>query len=583
MPANTSGTPIDPTEWNRNDGFSPNSPLLVFVPGLDVAASGLPSWTDPSTARSPQSPVVLVDAATGELLPLWAELDAGAAEGDQLLVIRPARPLDEGRRYVVGLSGLVATDGTAIEPAPVFRAFRDRLDGPDWIEARRQVMEDDFEVLRLSGVDRSTLYLSWDFTVASQRNLAERALSIRDDALARFTEAGPPVTITSSAPGGDGLIAARIDGTVEVPNFLEGDGGPGSSFWYGGTGRTSADDLPIENGTIRAPFTCIVPSSDSGQPLHLVQYGHGLLGSADEVASAPMRDFAAEHDAVLCATDWIGMSSSDLLFAAAALGDVSLFPAVADRLQQGFVDAMVLGRAMTDEAGELVAALGDVDTSQLDFIGNSQGSILGLALTALSPDIERAVLGVPGINFSLLLPRSADFDAFLDVMRAAYPDDSDRMLVIALMQMLWDRGEGGGYANHVTSSPLPGSPPKDVLLQVALGDHQVTPLAALVEARAIDAAYDTPFAAPGRLRADTVVAGLDAIDAYPYPGSAIVLFDSGADEIPIEAVPPRTGHDPHQDPRADPEAREQAAVFLFDDQLIDVCGAQACTADPVAG
>ena len=46
-PANASGVPIDLTEWNRNDGFSPNSTLLTFVPGLDAAGSGLPSWTDP--------------------------------------------------------------------------------------------------------------------------------------------------------------------------------------------------------------------------------------------------------------------------------------------------------------------------------------------------------------------------------------------------------------------------------------------------------------------------------------------------------------------------------------------------------
>ena len=31
--ANSSGVPIDLTEWNRNDGFSPNSTMLTYVPG----------------------------------------------------------------------------------------------------------------------------------------------------------------------------------------------------------------------------------------------------------------------------------------------------------------------------------------------------------------------------------------------------------------------------------------------------------------------------------------------------------------------------------------------------------------------
>jgi hypothetical protein len=38
MPANHPGKHIDPTEWNRNDGFSPSSIGLTVVPNLDVAA-----------------------------------------------------------------------------------------------------------------------------------------------------------------------------------------------------------------------------------------------------------------------------------------------------------------------------------------------------------------------------------------------------------------------------------------------------------------------------------------------------------------------------------------------------------------
>ena len=36
---------------------------------------------------------------------------------------------------------------------------------------------------------------------------------------------------------------------------------------------------------------------------------------------------------------------------------------------------------------------------------------MGGALTALAPDFDRAVLGVPGMNYSTLLRRSVDFDA----------------------------------------------------------------------------------------------------------------------------------------------------------------------------
>ena len=90
------------------------------------------------------------------------------------------------------------------------------------------------------------------------------------------------------------------------------------------------------------------------------------------------------------------------------LQDLSRFPTLADRAQQGFVNFMYVGRWMLKrDWGDL-----DVDQSALFYDGNSQGGIMGGALTALAPDFERAVLGVPGMNYSTLLRRSVDFDMY---------------------------------------------------------------------------------------------------------------------------------------------------------------------------
>src|SRR5438128_2083125 len=35
MPANAAGVPVDPTEFNRNDGFSPGTLIVAKVPGID--------------------------------------------------------------------------------------------------------------------------------------------------------------------------------------------------------------------------------------------------------------------------------------------------------------------------------------------------------------------------------------------------------------------------------------------------------------------------------------------------------------------------------------------------------------------
>ena len=46
-----------------------------------------------------------------------------------------------------------------------------------------------------------------------------------------------------------------------------------------------------------------------------------------------------------------------------------------------------------------------------------------------------------------------------------------------MIQMMWDRGEPDGYANHMTSNPLPGTPAHHVLIEMAYGDHQVSNVA----------------------------------------------------------------------------------------------------------
>ena len=66
------------------------------------------------------------------------------------------------------------------------------------------------------------------------------------------------------------------------------------------------------------------------------------------------------------------------------------------------------------------------------------------------------MLGVPAMNYSTLLNRSVDYTEFSGVSTGAYPDELDRSSTSPLIQMLWDRGEGDGYAQHMTDDPLPG-------------------------------------------------------------------------------------------------------------------------------
>ncbi len=589
LPTNSSGAPIDPTVWNRQDGFSANTPLLTWIDGLDGTATALPPWTDLASSLDEDATVVLVDVSSGERVPLWAEVDIDSSgPSGELLVIRPAISLEPATTYAIGLRGLVTTDGTPVEPSAAFRALRDRLSTDiGLIEDRRDAMAQAFDALQHSGVERDDLQIAWTFTTASTENTTADILAMRDETLGGLDTAAPEFEITTVAENPEPGVARLVEGTYSVPNWMTLGGGPGTILNLDDDGR------PELNGVQQSPFACVIADSVlvGSEPAHAVLYGHGLLGSHLEVTAGNVVAMSNEHNALYCATKWAGFSDDDIPTAISALQDFSNFPTFVDRMSQGFVNQLVLGRLMLADnglVGEPAFLRPDgstlLDNSTLHYDGNSQGGIMGMALAAISTDFERAVLGVVGMNYSTLLPRSVDFDVFETVLVPAYPDPVDRAIGIAAVQMLWDRAEGAGYVRHVIDDPLPGTPPKHVLMHVAFGDWQVSELTAMVAARTMGVPIHRPVVADGRSREVDPGWGIDTLD-YPADNaasdtSALVIWDSGSDRIPLEAVPPSTSRDPHADPRNDVEVRRQKAAFLFDGELIDVCNAGPCSAAP---
>ena len=581
MPTNKDGVQVDPAEWNRQDGFSPGQPISTYIPELDVEQSRITPSTDIGASLAEDAPVVLWDATDGERLAYWGELDASATSDDaRVLYIRPARNYLDGHRIVVGFRDLRDALGATLEPSAAFQAYRDRLDsGVPAIEAQRDRYEQVFTDLGDAGVERDDLYLAWDFTVASTRNLTERILAMRDDAFASLDGGTPTFSVTSVEQNPEDNVARRVTGTVDVPLYLEENGEPGTAFVYGD------DDLPMRNGTATFPagFICNIPPSALDTPARPSLYGHGLLGSNDEVNAGNVREMGATNNIMLCATKWIGFSEDDIGNAVNTLNDLSNFYTVADRSQQGMLNALFLGRAMVDPNGFSTdeAFAGVIDTSELFYDSNSQGAIMGGALTAVSTDFTRAVLGVSGMNYSTLLQRSIDWDTYRAIYDPAYPDEIERGIGISLLQMLWDRFETNGYANHLTDDPLPDTPEHKILMHVAFADHQVANISAEVEARTIGATLACPALSNGRIDDVNPHWGLDCIESYPYDGSAIVYWDSGTPPPPPNNVAPSEGEDPHEDPRRNPDAQRQKSEFLESDgAVLDVCNRTPCTAEP---
>jgi hypothetical protein len=618
-PANKNGVHIDPTDQNRADGFSPGNLIITKVPGLDnqqaFQRTGAVPITDVARSFDPRQPIVVINARTLRRQLIWSEIDANAKDPkDATLLIRPAVNFDEGGHYIVALRNLKDASGNPISASPAFRLYRDRhKTHVPLIERRRHHMEWLFKRLRRAGIERNDLYLTWDFTVASERSLASRALHIRDQAFAglgdrnladlRVRGSAPPFTVTSvqnfapcgadgCGPGENDEIARQVQGTFAVPCYLDKTGcPPGSRLNLG------ADGLPqrLPGNTIDAHFICNIPRAALGHPARPSLYGHGLFGNPDEINAGNVKDMSAEHDFVFCGTPWIGMSDEDVGQAITILQDLSRFPTLADRMQQSFLDFDFLGRLMIHPQGFVsnpAFRFGNtpaIDTHRLFYDGNSQGGIAGGALTALAPDFNRAVLGVPGMNYSTLLQRSVDFDTYAIILVPYYPSELERPLSLSLIQLLWDRAEANGYAEHMTSRPYPNTPAHTVLLDAAFGDHQVSYTTAEVEARTIGARIREPALDAGRSWELRPFFGIPPIRHFPYNGSALVMWDSGplrsdghggtlgTPAPPTTDTPPRLGNDPHELPRREASARLQKSEFLqVNGRLIDVCDDHPC-------
>jgi hypothetical protein len=652
MPQNKNGVPIDPTDFNRADGFSPGSAITVKIPEVETQAAfdntGFVPITDPGAYADPDQAAVVIDADTGERQPIIAELDAnpnhyqpGDTE-DVNLIIRPTVNFLDGHRYIVALRNIRDAGDNPVDAPMAFRVYRDNIATTDGdVEARRPHMEDLLTTLAGDGIQRQGLYLAWDFTVASEHSLAGRALAIRNDALAQLGDDTPgDQSIDGDAPtfhvtnvlntGDPGLPANTlrlIDGELtDIPCYLNNqDCKPGGTFNFKADGDVDATPTGIaddpDEATTGVRFECVIPNSAvSGSNVVPTQsgiFGHGLLGDFSQVDDMIRfsNSEANVSNTTWCATNWAGFSSDDIgPSVIPSLADLSNFPKLTDRMQQGFVNMIYLGRAMMLDDGfnsdpafqldpdgpsgnppEPVLAL-----NQLNWEGISQGAIMGGALTALEPDLTQSVLDVVGMNYSTLLSRSTDSGQYLDIpdlgLWANYPGLERRPLVLSLMQLLWDRGEANGYAQHMTDNPLPDTPEHHVLLQLAYGDHQVTNLAAETEARTIGAQVHTPELDTGRHWAADPLFGLTPISSYPYSGSAaMVYYDGGplgfdgdqdcTDEsmqpqhgtapAPLVNLPPNPvsvyGCDPHQYPRRSLDGVTHAASWLSPAAEIGQC------------
>jgi hypothetical protein len=559
MPANKDGLPIDPAEWNTLDGFSPGPVIeAFFAQGVDLEASRVPTIGNIARSLETDCPTVLYDAQTGRRVPHFTELDTHASSpASQMLLIRPATRLRNEGFYIVAIRGLIDLDGNPIAAPRPFQILRDGLATPvRVINERRRRMDGVLNSLEEGGIERENLILAWDFIVASSDSITGRALSLRDQGLAANGPGSPPFHITEIEDEVNDDLFRRVRGTFTVPLFMTGPTPPARL-------NLDANGLPVQNGTAEAPFIVTIPrlavGAGTANAARPILYGHGLLGSGDEVNAGHLQAFQNRFNFVAGATDWIGMAEEDVAAIIGFIPDLSGFPILPDRLQQAMLNFILLGRLMTAPDGLVsdpafqVNGEPLIDTEEVYFYGISQGGIAGGTFMALTPDTRRGVLGVGAANYSILLERSTDFEPFQILLQGAYPDELDRQLLLGLIQQLWDRADPQGYLPHLMVDPFPATPPKKLLLQPGLHDSQVPSIGTEIEVRSLLIPSVSPpaqrwFQVPER--------------AAPFDGSAVAIYDVNGTIPPLTNTAPADDNGVHEAVRRLDAAQRQIDAFL---------------------
>jgi hypothetical protein len=587
-PANTSSVHISPTYQDDLDGFSPGSDIMTYISGLSLTNSKIATSTDIAASLNANSPIVIVDMATGAHVPYFAELDAqNPNPASQLLLIHPAYALTEGQRYAVVLRNLKNTSNGAIAPAARTLAA---LNGTLKPASRGAYIKNLITVQLHTLLGGHTPYMAWDFTVGSEMSIARPALTMRDQAYKTLKANGAPPfkVLTNTTSAG----VKTVTGTFQVPLFLK-------QATHTSAMNVSSSGLPKMNGKLTWPadFICVMLSTiqPKGAALPAV-YGHGLLGSASEVEGSVTSNFSEKvaDDMMGCATDWLGMSANDEQNVIATLGNLSKFPTLVDQMLQGFVNFQFLGRLINSPDGfatssafkEGSSASGQVlfKVGKCTYIGYSQGGIMGAAVSAISNEWTRVVLGQGGMDYSgLLLQRSTDWSEYESVLGAAYPNLDDQQIGLQLAQLLWDRGEADGYAQHLTSNPYPGTKVKQVFLIENYGDHQVPNVGTEMLARTIGAKEYAP--AFSRVSGSFNTAyGLGVLNQTKSARAALEFWDFGTLTPPTDNLGPSNGSgaaaDPHDYGRPSPVITGQIITFLKTGVVPDVCGGKACKAPP---
>ena len=540
------------------DGWSRMPVILSQFPG-GVDPGSLPNPADPSASLADDSAVWLINATTGERVPVLAEVDATTKLIErQSLIVRPQIALDWSTTHVVIIkTTLRAADGSELPVRDTFRALRDEIPtDSNTVEQWRLPFETVNQVIYDQGLEREEVLLAWSFTTGSQEAVTTPMLSMVDSMMDASLGAFAVDEVTSNDAN------AIVRGHFDAPNFIGPDG----------TLVLDADYRAIAQGTYEVPVQVTVPVTVT-EARPVILFGHGFFASIDEPTWSSLQGLMQPNQFTAVTTDFPGFREDDLIATTGVLGgDVNRIDEVVAQNMQGQANFAALARLLQDGLDDTIevdhgdGAFKPLDADRLTYMGTSNGGTQGFTIMSTTPHIEHGVLVVPGGAMAHMLERATQWNTLGGLLKNQFDDPRELQMVIGLSQTQLDPMDGINFVDHMLADPFPGRPEKTVVIHEATGDTQVANM--ITEVMARTAGFKAWDPSPRELWGfERITPSDSAVDTT----SAYTIYDEGYAPNPAGNVAPPEENGAHRSIRDIPAYRTNVAHFINTHEIINVC------------
>lgn len=505
----------------RADGFSRVGSLVTsFVERID------PASLEGSVRLFVAEPG---RADRGAEVPLWLEVVAEdpEAELETAVVAHPRVPLAPDTHYVAIVTGALRTeDGGTPARSRTAELVLDQVAPASQAEADlRGHHAPTRRLLAEVGVDPAAVLRAWDFTTRSAEDPRHRLRTMRDAAVGAVDAGEVEVAIDAVDPRTEGPIAVVVQGRLTgLPDFLAEDGL-----------RVDADGEPVASGTREAPFRVVIPAGEGDY--RMILFGHGTGGSFEDVS---FDEVIAEAGAAKVSIQLYGWTGDSVVQTFLRMQDVAYGSSVAaGSLVQAVADGAAIRRAMVGAIGDALAAddLGGTanpaagrrpDDGVPLWIGGSLGGTVGLLFTAASPDLDHAVLNVPGAAWSSWVRHAEPFRYIEAFMASRNGGPQNVPLAVAMAQTLFDEADGAVWADVIADEH-----PIVVLAQESIGDPVLPNPGTEMVAQVLGAAMvGEPLVPIEGLERSDVVRGASGLTQYWVEGEPFDVHGFAAQSSP---------------------------------------------------